>query len=161
MNRFVEPGTLAVSTSTPSILAISGADVIVIIVLLSPGFEEFIHHLLNLILERRAREEISQRAPKAVFDFPGHLPLELHRGGDAVMKNLRVCGAGEIGALIAGQRTVPEDFRAGDVGGRGEGRDQPDRKSTRLNSSHQIISYAVFCLKKKTKRSAPCTPTML
>src|SRR5258708_23781712 len=27
-----------------------------------------------------------------------------------------------------------------------------DRKSTRLNSSHQIISYAVFCLKKKTNR---------
>src|SRR5207244_12110337 len=27
-----------------------------------------------------------------------------------------------------------------------------DRKSTRLNSSHQIISYAVFCLKKKTKK---------
>src|SRR5207244_11597367 len=26
---------------------------------------------------------------------------------------------------------------------------QSDRKSTRLNSSHQIISYAVFCLKKK------------
>src|SRR5258708_24818161 len=26
---------------------------------------------------------------------------------------------------------------------------KPDRKSTRLNSSHQIISYAVFCLKKK------------
>src|SRR5207244_1131473 len=29
------------------------------------------------------------------------------------------------------------------------GHDLPDRKSTRLNSSHQIISYAVFCLKKK------------
>src|SRR5258708_28428317 len=29
-----------------------------------------------------------------------------------------------------------------------------DRKSTRLNSSHQIISYAVFCLKKKKDRSA-------
>src|SRR5258708_26516982 len=28
-----------------------------------------------------------------------------------------------------------------------------DRKSTRLNSSHQIISYAVFCLKKKNKRT--------
>src|SRR5258708_29573966 len=27
-----------------------------------------------------------------------------------------------------------------------------DRKSTRLNSSHQIISYAVFCLKKKSTR---------
>src|SRR5258708_26199604 len=30
-----------------------------------------------------------------------------------------------------------------------EGRRRRDRKSTRLNSSHQIISYAVFCLKKK------------
>src|SRR5947208_12116458 len=29
---------------------------------------------------------------------------------------------------------------------------QQDRKSTRLNSSHQIISYAVFCLKKKKKK---------
>src|SRR5918995_1439547 len=27
-----------------------------------------------------------------------------------------------------------------------------DRKSTRLNSSHLVISYAVFCLKKKTKK---------
>src|SRR5258708_14719003 len=33
-----------------------------------------------------------------------------------------------------------------------------DRKSTRLNSSHQIISYAVFCLKKKT-RARPQQPT--
>src|SRR5947209_11876882 len=30
--------------------------------------------------------------------------------------------------------------------------DGPDRKSTRLNSSHANISYAVFCLKKKKKR---------
>src|SRR5258708_29137952 len=30
-----------------------------------------------------------------------------------------------------------------------------DRKSTRLNSSHQIISYAVFCLKKKTRPDEP------
>src|SRR5258708_10866794 len=29
-----------------------------------------------------------------------------------------------------------------------------DRKSTRLNSSHQIISYAVFCLKKKKNHDA-------
>src|SRR2546426_7547291 len=29
---------------------------------------------------------------------------------------------------------------------------QPDRKSTRLNSSHLVISYAVFCLKKKKKK---------
>src|SRR2546422_2444787 len=31
------------------------------------------------------------------------------------------------------------------------GRDKPDRKSTRLNSSHGYISYAVFCLKKKKR----------
>src|SRR5690606_42027105 len=38
---------------------------------------------------------------------------------------------------------------SGGVGGRGDGRE--DRKSTRLNSSHVKISYAVFCLKKKKK----------
>src|SRR5947207_11488737 len=32
-------------------------------------------------------------------------------------------------------------------------RDHRDRKSTRLNSSHTVISYAVFCLKKKKIRS--------
>src|SRR5258708_19510243 len=31
-----------------------------------------------------------------------------------------------------------------------------DRKSTRLNSSHQIISYAVFCLKKKNNQHENC-----
>src|SRR5437773_7764489 len=31
-----------------------------------------------------------------------------------------------------------------------------DRKSTRLNSSHITISYAVFCLKKKTKENPTC-----
>src|SRR5256885_12637532 len=30
-----------------------------------------------------------------------------------------------------------------------------DRKSTRLNSSHLVISYAVFCLKKKKKNATP------
>src|SRR5688572_32176926 len=30
---------------------------------------------------------------------------------------------------------------------------RPDRKSTRLNSSHSQISYAVFCLKKKKKKT--------
>src|SRR5258708_15254636 len=44
---------------------------------------------------------------------------------------------GEVGEHI--HRPVHVD-RLGDV---------RDRKSTRLNSSHQIISYAVFCLKKK------------
>src|SRR5215204_6929686 len=47
-----------------------------------------------------------------------------------------------------------DQLRAGP--GRDRGRRRPrgprrrDRKSTRLNSSHTVISYAVFCLKKKT-----------
>src|SRR5258708_36276494 len=36
---------------------------------------------------------------------------------------------------------------------RGQPTTHQDRKSTRLNSSHQIISYAVFCLKKKKKNT--------
>src|SRR5215207_10930542 len=39
--------------------------------------------------------------------------------------------------------------------GRGRGDPPGDRKSTRLNSSHEWISYAVFCLKKKTKTNSP------
>src|SRR5256885_5269687 len=46
-------------------------------------------------------------------------------------------------------------------GGRVEGqrhrRQRVDRKSTRLNSSHLVISYAVFCLKKKKKACSACT----
>src|SRR5256885_3346412 len=37
-----------------------------------------------------------------------------------------------------------------------------DRKSTRLNSSHLVISYAVFCLKKKKKtNNIPILPTIM
>src|SRR5437762_13269176 len=50
-----------------------------------------------------------------------------------------------------------QEFREGDRQGPEEGDVQDgdltffrDRKSTRLNSSHRCISYAVFCLKKKT-----------
>src|SRR5690242_21327794 len=48
-----------------------------------------------------------------------------------------------------------------DVRGRDRQREQPvlaphlDRKSTRLNSSHMSISYAVFCLKKKKDNISP------
>src|SRR5258708_18353132 len=52
---------------------------------------------------------------------------------------------------ISDARRGPRRRRAGtprDVRGTPRAR-RGDRKSTRLNSSHQIISYAVFCLKKK------------
>src|SRR4051794_41568202 len=51
------------------------------------------------------------------------------------------------------------DARVGDDGGDAVlvgGR--PDRKSTRLNSSHPSISYAVFCLKKKKKNKCIAAP---
>src|SRR5438094_5685510 len=44
------------------------------------------------------------------------------------------------------------DHRRG--GRRAAVRRHQDRKSTRLNSSHRTISYAVFCLKKKKKESS-------
>src|SRR5574339_789029 len=41
-------------------------------------------------------------------------------------------------------------------------REDPDRKSTRLNSSHQAISYAVFCLKKtKSDLPSPLSPAQV
>src|SRR5256885_11156577 len=55
-------------------------------------------------------------------------------------------------AAVFGRASIPTgardqsrqtDFRHGEV---------TDRKSTRLNSSHLVISYAVFCLKKKKKQ---------
>src|SRR2546422_3122817 len=51
------------------------------------------------------------------------------------------------GATPRGLRRAPPLRRLLSPGGPG-----PDRKSTRLNSSHGYISYAVFCLKKKKKR---------
>src|SRR3712207_8018488 len=58
----------------------------------------------------------------------GHLPLQAGAAG------------GRDPAVWLGRRG----------GGESEPRPRGDRKSTRLNSSHANISYAVFCLKKKT-----------
>src|SRR2546426_4282486 len=56
----------------------------------------------------------------------------------------------------SGGRGCPRPRRAGRSSGtRGRSRTPAyrDRKSTRLNSSHLVISYAVFCLKKKKKNT--------
>src|SRR5258708_15551550 len=58
-------------------------------------------------------------------------------------RRARVAGAGQLPQVALGELTVGGVQHADDV---------RDRKSTRLNSSHQIISYAVFCLKKKKTR---------
>src|SRR5437764_6984232 len=79
---------------------------------------------------------------------PELVPLSLH---DALPISLVVGAAELVGRGIprhliqSHEQHLPLDtqaVRAGDDRGR-------DRKSTRLNSSHRCISYAVFCLKKK------------
>src|SRR5436190_17184683 len=58
------------------------------------------------------------------------------------------------GALDLAQHLPPQERVGRSHDGRlGPGHeDAQDRKSTRLNSSHTVISYAVFCLKKKKKK---------
>src|SRR2546422_3609648 len=71
------------------------------------------------------------------------------------------CGAGgRASASTAPVPIAPADeidvtlFLIGDAGAPAAPPDsEPDRKSTRLNSSHGYISYAVFCLKKKKTAS--------
>src|SRR3712207_7617967 len=53
----------------------------------------------------------------------------------------------ELPGLVADPEVVR--LALGDLAEHHEVRDQEDRKSTRLNSSHANISYAVFCLKNK------------
>src|SRR3712207_8538278 len=74
-----------------------------------------------------------------------HLRRVIHHRHDAgVVEPGRADDAEHPDDLLA---AVPE--RGGDHGGAGEREELVDRKSTRLNSSHANISYAVFCLKKK------------
>src|SRR5256885_8396743 len=60
-------------------------------------------------------------------------------------------GGGTGRAGVAGtQRRLLRPLR--DHSRHGENDHEEDRKSTRLNSSHLVISYAVFCLKKKKRQ---------
>src|SRR5437870_13448170 len=56
----------------------------------------------------------------------------------------------DLGALCRGTSLFPSRARRADLPGLGLKKAR-DRKSTRLNSSHVAISYAVFCLKKKKR----------
>src|SRR5690348_18144754 len=63
-----------------------------------------------------------------------------------------------LGRMLEGRRDVREVYDAAAAARTVSLRERTDRKSTRLNSSHPSISYAVFCLKKKNqthKRDVP------
>src|SRR5207244_9950013 len=105
--------------------------------------------MLELALD--VREQRRRPEPEQIGSQPALAQLFLHE--DEPVERLfrladparRLEADGASGALVI-VADLPRHDHAD-----GEGR---DRKSTRLNSSHQIISYAVFCLKKKKKNSS-------
>src|SRR3712207_8271619 len=75
----------------------------------------------------------------------GHAPLRLAQPVAQVAAGVEPAAARRVdrrGDVAAQDDARPAQLRVRD-------RDRGDRKSTRLNSSHANISYAVFCLKKK------------
>src|SRR5699024_12222675 len=88
-------------------------------------------------------EDIADIPLPPAQEMPGATP-----GGEGEMPERMPGGEGELpeGAMPEGEMPegeLPEGAAPGDV-------PTPDRKSTRLNSSHVSISYAVFCLQKKS-----------
>src|SRR3712207_7266518 len=76
----------------------------------------------------------------------------LFRSADGVDRELQDVAQHPPGGGVGGDGVEQPDELGPDVARQIEGRvDGVDRKSTRLNSSHANISYAVFCLKKKKK----------
>src|SRR5438309_8610935 len=61
----------------------------------------------------------------------------------------------------AGSRETSQGGKGAGCVGRTRRLSPPDRKSTRLNSSHSSISYAVFCLKKKNERQDKLSAELL
>src|SRR5690606_39990369 len=95
----------------------------------------------------------SSAAPRYLHSFPTRRSSDLGRATYPVNTVVRCAGTGSAFILI--HRSVFERIEADQgpvwydrVFVQQDGRKR-DRKSTRLNSSHVKISYAVFCLKKK------------
>src|SRR5438034_7737119 len=88
-------------------------------------------------------------APPAIYTLSLHdaLPISATiaaaRPGAAVVPTLQEIAAGRHLSTLA----------FSEAGSRSHFWAPIDRKSTRLNSSHTVISYAVFCLKKKKKKN--------
>src|SRR5205807_7734595 len=109
---------------------------------------------------QRGPTRCSVRCPRPSISRSALLRFFFHDTATAAISTLSLHDALPIFHL---ERDFPaEGNAAGDRaeaarrGGRGHG----DRKSTRLNSSHLVISYAVFCLKKKnTRRSLGAAAT--
>src|SRR5688572_31487529 len=82
-----------------------------------------------------------------LHSFPTRRSSDLNHVQEAPMRSVHIIGVPlDLGGNRRGTDMGPSAFRIAGIG-----EQLTDRKSTRLNSSHSQISYAVFCLKKKTK----------
>src|SRR5690606_1731734 len=102
------------------------------------------HFLRDDDLTPEEQAEVLALAAELKRDPLSYRPLEGRRGVAVIFdkNSTRTRFSFEIGIAQLGGHAVVVD-----------GNTTQDRKSTRLNSSHVKISYAVFCLKKKKKKS--------
>src|SRR5438552_6823503 len=96
-------------------------------------------HLRGSLASRPWRVEGSRVYGPGIFDMKGNCGF--------APEALRACET----TGLKPQRPITVLLTCDEENGSPAGQQYRDRKSTRLNSSHQIISYAVFCLKKKNK----------
>src|SRR5207245_6856333 len=110
-----------------------------------------------------ARSALAQAAPydSTVFAALKWREIGIFRGGRSVAVAgsasrpneywMGTTGGGVFKTTDGGNTWLPaaDKYFGGTIGAIGVSESNPDRKSTRLNSSHGSISYAVFCLKKK------------
>src|SRR5438876_7977386 len=80
----------------------------------------------------------------------------LFRSTNVAVPSAEVIDILHNGPFVPGTNTNPLTQLM--LGGRTQIQAMADRKSTRLNSSHPSISYAVFCLKKKKQKTTQRTP---
>src|SRR2546427_8038568 len=128
-----------------------------------------VHHQARAVLvaEHALLQEAVQAAgvepDQALVFVAKHVGLFVHAGGgkavqfhffEELLQVLAACKQIMVQAADAALEGAVQHFHEG-VAARVMANDHEDRKSTRLNSSHSQISYAVFCLKKKKKKD--CT----
>src|SRR5690242_20837392 len=95
------------------------------------------------------------RAHRALHSFPTRRSSDLSTGAAILLDYQGAPRAAGGGFGFSPRARYPRIQN-----GRGEvGSEKGDRKSTRLNSSHMSISYAVFCLKKKNMKMTSCWRT--